>query len=284
MLRKSFVAGILLVMLLLGGCASLPRESGFEVREASALGRQEPWQNRAISREVFTPGGVAAVYVTLPGPLPEYWRKEFVDSARTYEVKDGKRSIRKPLIRIVFRAVVFMSPGEIQTYDAVADREVHGLTVFVPLTDAERIRGKPLLILSSGGKWGMTVRGEKVEFEKGFAPERIPTDFFTAHPSAVTQVVRLDPTGNEHARLALEGVARVFPVRFFLRGKDGAYVGTPDIATVLAEFTSVESVPDRLISCTSLRLGTGSAAALPVVAGMYAIQAGIALTKDDCLQ
>ena len=283
MLQKSFVAGMLLAMLFLGGCSSLPRESGYEVRTVEAIGRQEPWQNRSISREVFTPAGVGAVYVTLPQPLPEYWREEFVDPARTYEVKDGPRKSRKPLVRLVFRAIVFMGPGEIQTYDAVVDRLVQGFTVFVPIVDMERVRGKSLLILSSGGKWGMTVRGGKVEFEKGFAPDRLPAGFFTDHPSAVTQVIRLNPIDNEHARQALDGVAGMFPARFFLRDRDGAYVGTPDIATVLAEFTSVENVADRMISCTSLKLGSGSAAAAPVVAGMYAVQAGMALAKDDCM-
>lgn len=284
MSQNSLVMGILLVMLLLGGCSSLPRDSGFEVKNVTAVGRQEPWQNRAISREVFTPDGVAAVYIALPEPLPEYWRKELVDPARTYEVKDGSRKMRKPLIRQVFRAPVLYGPGQTVTYDAVVDRAVRGFTVFVPLADAKRVQGQSLLILSSGGKWGMTVHGERVEFEKGFDPDRLPVNFFSEHPSSVKQVIRLNPVENEHARLTLEGLATLFPVRFFLRGRDGAYVGTTDITTVLAEFTSVDGVPDRLISCTSLKLGTGLAAALPVVGGMYAIQAGRALAKDDCLQ
>jgi hypothetical protein len=278
------VVGIFLATLLLGGCSTLPRDSGFEVRTVVAEGRQEPWQNRSISREVFSPQGVAAVYVTLPQPVPTRWSREFVDPARTYEVRDGIRKVRRPLIRAVFRAAVFYGPGQTVIYDAVVDQLVQGFTVFIPLADAERVRGKPLLILSSDGKWGMTTTGTLVEFEKGFAPDRLSAGFFTDHPSAVTQVIRLNPIDNEHARQALEGVAATFPVRFFLRDRDGAYVGTSDIATVLAEFTSVEDGADRLISCTSLKLGSGSAAALPVVAGLYAVQAGIALAKDDCLK
>lgn len=284
MLQKSFVAGMLLAMLFLGGCSSLPRDSGFEVRTVQVEGRQEPWQNRSLSREAFSPEGVAAVYVNLPQPIPTIWSREFVDPARTYEVKEGARKVRKPLVRAVFRAAVFYGPGQTVIYDAVIDRRVRGFTVFIPLADMERVRGKPLLILSSDGKWGMTTTGALVEFEKGFAPDRLPAGFFTDHPSLVTQVIRLNPVENEHARQALDGVAAAFPVRFFLRDRDGAYVGTTDIATVLAEFTSVEDTADRLISCTSLKLGTGSAAALPVVAGMYAVQAGIALAKDDCLK
>jgi hypothetical protein len=277
--------GILLAVLavaLLAGCSSLPRESGFQVRTAEPTGRQEPWQNRAIHRDVFDPAGVALAYVRLPQPIPAKWKKEFVDPDRTYEVQDGRRKVPTPLIREVFRAVVIYGPGETQVYDAVVDRDVKGFMVLIPLADAQRIQGKPLYILSSDGKWGMTVLGKLVEFDKGFAPNRLPAGFFAEHPSTVTQVIRLNPIDNEHARQALEGVAAAFPVRFFLRDQGGAYVGTADIATVLAEFTSVEGVPDRLISCTSLKLGPGSASALPLIGAVYGIQAGIALAKEDC--
>ena len=281
-MRSVWLAGLTLVFL--AGCSSLPRESGYEVKAVQVEGRQEPWQNRAISRDVFSPKGVAAVYVKLPQPTPDKWKKEFVDSARTYEVKDGPRKVRKPLVREVFRAVALYGPGETVIYDAVVDPAAQGLMVFVPLTDAERIRGKSLLILSSDSRWGMTVLGKLVEFEKGFAPDRLPTGFFQAHPSTVTQVIRLNPIENEHDRLTLNGVAAAFPVRFTLRDKNGAYVGKTDVATVLAEFTSVEDVADRLISCTSLKLGPGSFAALPYVAAFYGLQAGVAIAKDDCMK
>lgn len=279
-MRSYLLAGLALAFL--AGCSSLPRDSGYEVRTVQAEGRQEPWQNRSLSREVFTAEGVAAVYVKLPQPLPVKWSKEFVDPDRTYEVREGNRKVRRPLVREVFRAAALYGPGQTVIYDAVVDRRVQGFTVFIPLSDMERIRGRSLLILSSDGKWGMTTKGQLVEFEKGFAPDRLPPGFFAEHPSLVTQVIRLDPIENEHARQALDGVAAAFPVRFFLRDKGGAYVGTTDIATVLAEFTSVEGVPDRLISCTSLKLGPGSASALPLVGAFYGIQAGIALAKEDC--
>ena len=271
-----------LALAFLAGCSSLPRDSGYEVRTVQAEGRQEPWQNRSLSREAFSPEGVAAVYVKLPQPVPTKWSKEFVDTDRTYEVVEGGRRLRKPLVREVFRAAVVYGPGQTVIYDAVVDRRVQGFTVFIPLADVQRIRGKSLIILSSDGKWGMTVLGKLVEFEKGFAPDRLPAGFFAEHPSTVTQVIRLNPIDNEHARQALDGVASAFPVRFFLRDQGGAYVGTTDIATVLAEFTSVEGVPDRLISCTSLKLGPGSASALPLIGAVYGIQAGIALAKEDC--
>ncbi len=189
-MRKVLLAASLAFLV---GCSSLPRESGYEVRSVQATERQEPWQNRAIHLAPFSPAGVAVVYVKLPQPLPEKWKKEFVDSARTYQVSDGPRKVRKPLVREVFRAIAFVGVGETRTYDAVVDREVRGFSVFVPLNEAESVRGQSLLILSSDGNWGMTVHGVLVEFERGFAPDRLPAGFFTAHPSTVAQVIRLDP-------------------------------------------------------------------------------------------
>jgi|GEM_PF-3573910 len=264
----------------LAGCSSLPRDSGFEVRKVEAIGRQEPWQNRAISRDVFRPEGVALVYVRLPEPLPEKWKKEFVDPHRTYEVQEGRRKVPKPLVREVFRAVAIYGPGNAKIYDAIVDQGVKGFRVLVPVSDMRHIEGKSLYILSSDGKWGMTTLGSLLEFEKGFAPDRVP-----AEPSSrVTQVVHLQPGANEHALRALLGIAHSFPQPFWLRGKDEAYLGKPDIVTVLTEFTSVEGVPDRLISCTSLKLGPGTAAALPIVAALYGYQAVSALAKEDCLK
>jgi hypothetical protein len=152
------------------------------------------------------------------------------------------------------------------------------------LIEAESIRGQSLLILSSDSRWGMTVQGTLVEFEKGFAPDRLPAGFFAAHPSTVAQVIRLDPVENEHARLALDSVVRCFPLRFSLRGKDGDYLGKPDVVAVLSEFTSLEGTTDRLISCTSLKLGPGSVAVAPIVGAFYGLQAVSALTKEDCLK
>ncbi len=280
-----------LALAFLAGCSSLPRDSGFEVRTVQAEGRQEPWQNRAINREAFVPTGVAVVYVTLPQPIPEKWKREFVDPDRIYTVPDGPRKLRKPLVRAVFRAVAFFGPGQTETYDAVVDQEARGFMVFVPLVDAERIRGQSLLILSSDGKWGMTTLGAFVEFETGFAPDRLSVGFFATRPSPVRQVIRVKPdqhdgrtylsTDEVLGKKVAETVA-TFSLPFWLRGQAASYLGKPDIATVLAEFTSVDGVPDRLISCTSLKLGPGSASALPIVAAVYGVQAGIALAKEDC--
>ncbi len=273
------------VLTVLVGCSSLPQDSGYRVRTVEPIGRQEPWQNRAINRDAFSPEGLAVVYVGLPQPVPERWQKEFLDPARVYKVRSGSRDVPKPLIREVFRAVALVGPGEIRTYDAVIDQKqkVGGFSVLVPIAEADRVRGKPLYILSSGGKWGMTTRGAFVEFEQGFAPAQLTPEFIRDHPSLVAQVIRLNPA-NEHARITLDRLIHSFPQPFWLRGRDGSYLGKPDVVTVLTEFTSVEGVPDRLISCTNLKVGPSSAAAAPLIAVLYGYQAALALGKEDCHQ
>ncbi|MFA9262503.1 MAG: hypothetical protein ACEQSB_04085 [Undibacterium sp.] len=199
-----------------------------------------------------------------------------------YEVRAGQRRLRKPVVREVFRAVVVGSSGKVQTYDAVIDEQVRGFSVYVPPAGMESVRGQPLLILSSDGRWGMTVRGEKVEFEKGFAPDRLPAEFFRNHPSTVMQVIRLNPNTDEFARSTLDDLVFRFPKPFAIDGRAGEYRGKPDVATVFSEFTSLEGIPDRLISCTSLKLVPGSTALLPITGVLYGYQAVRALSMADC--
>ncbi len=276
-----------LVVVWLTGCASsLPRDSGFEVRTVEATGRQEPLQNRVLDADVFVPEGVAYMYFKLPQPLPDYWKQEFVDAARSYEVVEGGRKVRRPLIREVFRVIVFLEHEETQLYQARVDREVKGFDVFFPLAvDTRRFAGKSILILSSDGKWGMTTLGKRVEFPKGFSPKELPADFFVTNRSPVMQVVRLDPINNEHARLALDSMLHGFTYVFRLRGHNGRYLGKSrqDVETVIT-FTSLDGVSDRLLSCTSLKLSPGMETVLPLVGALYAYQAVSALTKEDCLK
>lgn len=271
-----------LALMVLTGCASLPQDSGFEVQAVKPMGRQDPYQNRTINRAPFSPEGVALIYVRLPQPIPSYWKQELVDTARVYETSEAGRKVRRPLVREVFRAVV-VGNGATQTYDAVVDgddRGIRGLMVFAPLAEADQLLGQSLLILSSDGKWGMTTLGVRVEFERGFTPDQLGT----VPASRITQVIRLEPKRDEYARRVLETIARAFPKPFWLRGRDEAYLGKNDVVDVLAEFTSVEGVADRLLSCTSLKLGPATAAALPLVAALYVLQAGRAFAVDDCLK
>ena len=275
---------LILATMWLGGCASLPRDSGFEVRQAESMGRQEPWQNRAINRAVFSPEGVAVIYIRLPQPIPSYWKQELVDPARVYETAEAGRKVRRTLVREVFRAIVMSQGREVQMYDAVVDREGRGFLVFAPLQMADALPGQATLILSSDGKWGMTSLGERVEFPKGFDPKELPQDYFVRHRSPITQVIRLEPKRDEYALRVLNDLVQSFPKPFWLRGKDERYWGRPDVADVLGQFTSLEGVADKLLSCTSLKAGPATAAALPLVGVLYGIQVAQALGKDDCLK
>lgn len=269
---------------LLAGCSSFPRNSGFEVQTVEVMGRQDPWQNVAIRRDVFSSEGVALMYVTLPQPIPNYWRQELVDTARVYETTDAGRKVRRTLVREVFRAIVMNQNRKVTVYDAVIDQYGRGFLVFAPLTVADALPGQSLLILSSDGKWGMTSLGVRVEFPAGFDPQALPTDFFAQHRSPITQVIRLEPERDEYALRILSDLAQSFPKLFWLRGKDEAYAGKSDVIDVLGTFTSLEGATDKLISCTSLKLGPGTAAVAPLVVTLYGIQAARALTADDCLK
>lgn len=265
----------------LAGCSSLPH-SGFEVRTVEATGRQEPWQNRAVNLAPFSSEGVALIYVALPQPVPNYWRQEFVDPARVYEVNEAGRKASRALVREVFRAVV-VGDGSAKTYDAVYDSRRGAFLVFAPLAEADRLSGRSLYILSSDGAWAMTVLGKRVMFDRGFALEQLTPAFLSINQSTITQVVRLE-VANEHARSFLDGLVQAFPVSFSLRGRLDQYRGKSDIATVLAQFTAVEGAADKLLSCTSVKLGPGTAAVWPLVATLYGIQVGTALAKDDCFK
>ncbi len=271
-----------LALACLAGCSSLPHHSGFKVRTVEATGRQEPWQNNAINLAPFSPQGVALVYVALPQPIPNFWRQEFSDSARVYEMNEGGRKVSRILTREVFRAVA-VGDGQAKTYDAVYDQSRGAFLVFAPLAEAEALPGRSLYILSSDGKWAMTVLGKQVMFDRGFAPDRLTPEFLATHRSVITQVIRLE-TANEHALGILDELVQSFPVPFAVRGRAEQYRGKADVATILAQFTAVEHVADKLLSCTSFKLGSGTAALWPLVATLYGIQAGTALAKDDCLK
>lgn len=177
-----------------------------------------------------------------------------------------------------------MGTGATQTYDAVVDREGRGFLVLAPITAADALPGQSLLILSSDGKWGMTSLGERVEFPTGFDPKVLPTDFFLRHPAPVTQVIRLEPRKDEYALRILDDLGHSFPKLFWLRDKIEAYAGKADVIDVLVRFTALEGWADKLIKCTSLKVGPATATALPLVAALYGYQAVSALSKEDCLK
>lgn len=277
---------ILSVLLMaLGGCASFRQDSGLNVRTVEATGRQEPWQNRVLNRDAFSPEGVAMMYFRFPEPLPSYWQQELVDTARVYQVVEEDRKIPRPLVREVFRAVLIAGDRTIQLRDALVDRDGKGLIVLIPLIDVPKLPGKYPLILSSDGKWGMTSLGKRVEFPSGFDPKALPKDFFEVNRSPLLQVVKLNPTTNEHARQAVLDMLAAWEYPFHWRDQEGRYLAQSraDLDGVLV-FTSLEGVFDRIISCTGVKVDFTIIKTLPWVALQYGYQVGRAFIKEDCLK
>lgn len=273
------------VLVVLTGCASLPHDSGLEVRQVKPIGRQEPWQNRTIRRDAFSPDGVAIMYIRFPEPLPSYWQQELVDTARVYEVIEGDRKIPRTLEREVFRAGLIAENGAIQIYDAMVDRDGKGLIVLIPLSEVPNLPGKHPLILSSDGKWAMTSLGKRVVFPSGFDPKALPKDFFEVNRSPLLQVVKLNPMTNEHARVALFDQLAAWGYPFHWRDLNGRFLAQSraDLDGVLT-FTSLDGVTDRLISCTGVKVDPLFLKMLPWVGAFYAYQVGSALIKEDCLK
>lgn len=273
---------------LLCGCSTLSRDSGYEVQTMAPVKRQEPWQNQALPADTVSHRGIAVVVVKWPNPLPNEWRSDFVDPARVYEVPTNtgngmnkKQTIaRKPVVRFVFRANVYRGTVYETTVPVVvADAPYDSFHVLVPYEAGGILEGKHILILSSDGRWGMTAAGESVSL-KGLNLTHLPVDFFDQlQPSVVRNVLRLDALSEDGQRY-IHKLDERFYRTYEVDGKTYLFMG--DTLEVLARFSSLNGVSDRLVTCTSLKLGAHSLE--PFAWVMYGIQAGIVLAEDDCLR
>lgn len=286
MLRNLVTVFGVAVLALLSGCASLPRDTAFEVQEKSVeVSRQEPWQNRAINRSALTTAGVAVQIVKLPEPAPRAWLEDVVDPARVYTVSEGDTKTKKILVREVFRAVYYRDEMAVGIFDAVFNPAATHFTILVAIEKMEALQGTQVVIVTSDGRRVLTTQGKTVEFPKGVSLSRLPTGFFRDYPS---------PTGDfipmlgweKYGQAFLRELTSRFSLPFVIRGE--RYLGLPDVVEVLARFTGLNTAADKLISCTSLKLGpediAGGAHTLPVKAVIYAGQAVYAMSREDCLK
>lgn len=267
---------ILLVFVLLSGCASLEQKSGFNIEPKAPIGRQEPWHNLALVGDVSKTEAVSVAYIPLPEPLPQKWKEEFVDADRVYtiDLPDGKKA-RKPLEKVVFRALLYRNERFVEMFDAVLNPSLTGFFVLFPPAGAEYV-GNNLIIVPSDASWLMTAQGEIVAMPSGRSFMELPQGFFVDHPSGLKQVIgmqRSDPAGK---RLFAD-MERLFPKRLTVHGV--RYSGRPDTKVVAAEFTKVDNLVDRFISCGSLTVAPGMVTiglAVSSIRNLYAI------SKDDC--
>lgn len=286
MLRNLVVVFAVAVLAVLSGCASLPRDTAFEVQEKSTdVSRQEPWQNRAINRTALTTAGVAVQIVKLPEPAPKAWFEDVVDPARVYTLSDGDVKTKKILVREVFRAVFYRDETAVGFSDAVLNPSATHFTILVPIDKMEVFRGTQVVVVTSDGRHVLTTRGKTVELPKGQSLSRLPAGFFRDYPSPTGEFVPM-LGWEKYGQAFLTELLDRFSLPFVIRGE--RYLGLPDVVEVLARFTGLNTAADKLLSCTSLKLGpedlAGGAHTLPVKVVIYAGQAMYALSREDCLK
>ena len=243
---------LILFVFALTGCASLEKSgsAGFQVQAEKDIihKRQEPWHNLTLVGDVRKAMTYQVVFVPLPNPLPLEWKQELVDKDRTYVVKmlDGTQ-IRKPLERVVFRAIVYQDEQYIEMFDALLNPSVTGFFVLLP--PGGEYEGMNLAIVSSDATWLMTTRSEIVLLPEKQGLEKLPQGFFSEHHSRVTRVVRMN-RGEQSGENFFADIEALFPRHISVGGF--SYSGRPDTKIVAGKFTRVDSVTDRVISCGAL--------------------------------
>lgn len=260
----------------LSGCAGIQESAGYNVTPKAFEGRQEPWHNLTLVGDVYATKTVSVAFVALPEPLPEEWKKEFVDTSRVYvvDLPEGKKA-RKPLERVVFRAILYHDEHFLEMFDAVLNPEMTGFFVLMPPNAAPYV-GENLVILSSDALRLMTVRGEMVSMARGQSLKELPQGFFEDHPSRLTRVASLDrsdPTGER----VFADIEDLFPRLLDVQGV--RYSGRPDTQVVAAQFTKVDTVADRFISCGSMTISPGLVTVGLAVSGIRSLYA---ISKEDC--
>lgn len=277
-MRTSVMVLLIVLAGMVSGCANLAKNAGSVVESKEAIGRQEPWHNLAIVGSVRQTEAISVAYVALPSPIPKEWKEDFVDPKRIYTVSasDGKKA-RKPLERVVFRALAYRDEEVVALFDAVLNPSLTGFFVLLP-ADGRPYMGLNLVIVPSHANWLMTLSGEIVMIPERRMFAKLPQGFFVKHPSMLRQVIpigRSDPNG----RKLLVHLEQLFPKEFMVHGV--RYAGRPDVKVVMGEFTKVDHPLDRLISCGSLTVSPSMGI---IGLGISGIRNASVMSQDDCYQ
>ncbi|MGK2848910.1 MAG: hypothetical protein ACSLEX_02470 [Minisyncoccota bacterium] len=271
-MRTSLLMLIVLCVFLSGCTTTMGTQSGFSVQPKESIARQEPWHTMVITGNVSILDGVDVAYVSLPDPLPSYWRDEVVDTKRTYikTFEDGKK-LRKPIEKLVFRALFYQNERLVGMADAIINPALTGFFILLP-ADMKPAK-QNMVIVSMDTSWMMTTMGEKITVP---ITKSLPSGFFQQHPSPLTQVVRMerkDPSG----KLFFDELESLFNQR--LRIGSMVYSGRPDTLLVLRNFTSAEHPVDRLVSCGTAPVTPGL---VTITLALAAIQNVRTVTSHDC--
>lgn len=269
----------------LTGCASFKQEAGFEVEQKSGISvqtaglmhaRQEPWHNVAIIGDIRQSHEIAVAVVNMPNPLPDLWREELVDKARTYTVllPDG-RKVQKPLERVVFRAIAYTMDGNlVEVFDAVVTPSLKGVFVLLPADRDEALKSYQFAIISSDAAWLMTSQREMIPLEEGQDLMKLPVGFFKEHPSPLWQSVVI-----QQNHPVFEDILNKFSNHFKVNGIP--YSGRPDAEIILSEFTSLETGLDKVVSCGSFTVSPG----MVLVGAVVSVARNIwVANQKDCLK
>lgn len=270
-----------LILSILSGCASLSKDSGFEVQPKSALkNRQEGWHNVTLQGDIRKTQALTVAFVHLQQPLSTRWRAELVDQGRTYTVKlpDG-RQLKKPLERVVERALCYTEDGRlISMFDADLEPTVLGFYVLMP-PDQKKELCPNLVIVPSDASWLLTTRSVVVPLQEGQELTQLPSGFFREHPSPLPlRHMALRSRQDEDGKKFLSYLERKYPFHFSVGGVP--YSGRPDADIVLAEFTSLDTPLDKVISCGTLSVSPGL---ITVGLAVSMIRNGYVASQKDCL-
>lgn len=242
---------LLVSVALLGGCASMRQDAGFDpardaelaLAQASAptMIKQDPAASQWLTSEPALVSGYDIVEVKLSGIIPPALQEELVDARRVYpkamlrslkrtpqgvqielECKSQQerctdfRSVKTDparLERLVFRAAVYGSDGKPeQLYDAVWRKSSRKFLILFPAFLAKTHLGKPLYVWGANG--GLLIRLDGTLVDR---PAKdilnLPPDFFATHPSRLSEGQILPVRRTDAAgRFLLETIAKEFPL------------------------------------------------------------------------
>lgn len=263
----------------LSGCANLGQSAGFEVQAQKDIvhKRQEPWHNLTLVGDVSKVMAYRVAYVAFPKPLPREWKEELFDKSRKYvvDLPEGKKA-RKALERVVFRAIGYRDGRFVAMFDAILNPQASGLFVLLP--PGGEHEELDLAIVPSDASWLMTTQGEIVPIAEEQGLEKLPPGFFSEHPSPLRQSVRMDRADRNGGKFFAD-LEALFPAHLSVGGFE--YSGRPDTRIVLGEFTRVDTVPDRLVSCGGLSVSANMIPALLVVSAARNVYVA---GKSDCFK
>lgn len=248
---------VIVLALLLGGCASLKKDVGYEaevtrVEQGEQGGVQPPWRCISVRGDVKAVFSYTVAMIKLPKPLPEVWRSEIRDPSRTYKVGTSVRTVTCSVWRTTYHV-----DNRVEVYDAIMNPDETELYVLLPPGRVAEYNRGYWLIWFNDGKTVMTTKGALVNVEN--SAFELSNQFFVANPSPFPQYSnfrRDHPAG----RKFFGWLEARYPIPLPM-GEDGEGFSTqPDIVHVGALTKGVNKL-DRLVTC-------GSASAVPSVTFM----------------